>query len=140
MTRTLIRGDSYEANDPAYHYVLTDTETEGPLNLTACTVRTTFKRYADTDADDSTAAIIGTIVFDGNGDATSAIRLVLPAGKSAADGELDLHLTSADTSALPLGVSWINDMEITDADGRKKTVLFTEKTRARDGLTNRTTG
>lgn len=140
--RVLFRQDSYPANKrPVYRYEFVDADLL-PMNLASCTVRATFKVVPtdpNTDPTDTDAAITADITFDEFGAVSGTpTSWALPSGMTAADGVLELVLTSDETMTLPLATQLLSDVQITDADGDISTLIMVGTLSARDGFTNRT--
>lgn len=137
---TLIRGDSYALRRPLFTHTFVD-DLGAAFDLTGCTVRSTFKTATTdptSDTTDSTAAIKATLIVDGTGTATTETKMYLVGAATA--GVCELRLTAAETLALDTGVSWLSDVELTDANGEVFTFLFADTLETADGYTNRTTG
>lgn len=137
-TITLIRGDSYGIRRPLFTYTLYDVDGE-PFNLTGCTVRTTYKVIklaALDDPNDESAVVKHTLIIDNTGMAIMQNGLFL--ASNPLNGVVIERFTSAETLALPLIVSLINDVELTDASGEIFTFPQTDTITAIDGVTNRT--
>lgn len=145
--RQIIRGDSYGLRRPFYIIPLTDlldngdgTFTPIPFNLAGSKVSTTFKvRATDPGADpnDTGAPIAADIEIDADGVVTLSSGLVIPDGRTAADGILHHRLTKAQTRALPVNQKWISDVQVTDANGEDFTKTFEETVEAVNSITNR---
>lgn len=138
--RTIIRGDSYGLRRPFYTYTFVD-ELDAPLDLTGCTIRTTYKEAPTdptTDTTDSTAAIKHTIVIDTFGVATTQTGLYLTGAATA--GILYERLTATESKALDTAKTYLSDLELTDFNGEVFTWIFDDQLVAIDGYTNRTTG
>ena len=135
----IVRGDTYAIRRPFFRYELV-TETNTPFDLAGCTVRTTSKvapLSPQSDPTDTRGVLKGTLIVDHSGMATTEDHLYM-IGPSA-DGVIEHRLSAADTVALPLGVTWITDVEVVDADGEVTTFFFDGDTiTTRDGITNRT--
>lgn len=138
---SIVRGDTYATRRPLFVYTLTD-ELAAPFDMTGCTIRTTSKVVPtdpNTDTTDEDAVLKGTLIVDGSGVATTEDNLFMIGAATA--GIIEHRLTSAETLALPLNLSWSGDVEVTDANGEVSTFFFDSDTvTARDGYTNRTTG
>lgn len=141
MTFQIVRGDTYVLRRPFLVYDLVD-DTLSPFDLTGCTIRTTWKVATtdpNTDTTDADGVLKGTLVVDGTGTATTEDGLYMVG--LATDGTIEHRLPSADTLALDIGVTWVSDLEVTDANGEVSTFFFDGETAtAIDGYTNRTTG
>lgn len=140
MPRTIIRGDSYALRRPLYIYTLVDNNLN-PLNLSGCTIRTTYRTSKATiqeDPDDGSAVWKGTLSIDETGFpfVSNGMGLRGP----ASDGVVEVHLSASASRALPLGVELISDLEVTDAMGEKFTFMFDETIIAVDGVTHREEG
>ena len=138
MARTLIRGDSYAIRRPLYVITFVDDEAT-PLDLTGCTIRSTYK-VAPTDPTiddtDDGAYIKSTLVIDNDGDATTEDGLFLQS--TASTGVVVQKLEASDTLALPLNIEIRGDIELTDPNGEVFTWILDEALVAIDGYTNRT--
>lgn len=135
--RTLIRGDSYATRRPLYRTQFYDTAGL-PLNLTGCTIRTTY-RPAPTapidDPNDSGAVIrhtlsVGTDGVIGTQDGLFIVGVV-------ADGLVEERFTAAETRNLPLAQRLLSDIELTDARGEVTTWIMQEGIVTVDGYTHR---
>lgn len=139
--RTIVRGDSYASRRPLYTYTLANSEELSPLNLSGCTVRTTYRTSpakVEEDPTDASAVWKGTLVISSSGVPTTSNGLVLKG--TASSGVIEVHMSAEDTRTLPLNVELISDLEVTDAQGEVFTFLFDEKIIAIDGVTHRRTG
>lgn len=138
--RTLIAGDSYQTRRAVFRYALLD-DAGTAFDLTGCTVRSTWKPSAVSitdDPTDTTAAIKATMIVDGAGTPTTQTKLYLVG--AATVGTVELRLSAAETAALPVGATWIGDVEVTDNNGEVLTVKLVGKISTEDGITNRTIG
>lgn len=138
MARTIIRGDSYGIRRPFYTYTFVDIA-DAPLDLSGCTIRTTYKAAkasATDDPTDATAEIKHHITLDGTGAVTSQDGLYLDT--TAATGVIVERLTAAETLALSLDTELFNDVELTDSNGELSTWIYEEALTAIDAYTNRT--
>jgi hypothetical protein len=138
--RTIIRGDSYQLRRPFYTYTFVD-ENDAPLDLTGCTIRTTYKTEKTdptVDTTDTDAAIKHTIVIDTFGVATTQTGLYLVG--AATGGILKERLSATESRALPLETALYSDLELTDFNGEVFTWVFDDTLVAIDGYTNRTSG
>jgi len=137
MARTLIRGDSYSIRRPLYEITFVDDEA-APLDLTGCTIRSTYKITTTDPNEDTTdegAYIKATLVVDTDGEAMTEDGLYL---KSTADAGVVLHkMEASDTLALPLNTELYGDIELTDPNGEVFTWILEETITATDGYTNR---
>lgn len=137
----VVRGDSYALRRPLFTYTLVDDQDPPqPFDLSGCTVRTTWKTATtdpNTDTTDATAVLTGTLIVDGTGTATTETNLYLVGDATA--GTIQHRVSSADTLALDLDVTWSGDVELTDSNGEVFTFFFDGDTIiAIDGYTNRT--
>ncbi len=145
--RILIRSDDYLSRRPVFRFELIDVEasdTAGtivPLNMAGHTIRTTFRTGpVDPAADptDATAPLKAEIAFAANGSLNGTpLHFAVPEGMTAADGRLELRLSKAVTSTLPLGTELKFDIQVTNPDGEDDTVFLTATLSAQDGYTSR---
>lgn len=147
--KVVVRGDAYVIRRPVFILDLSevvldinDQEVIQPLDMSGCTIRSTFKTAPTnpaTDPSDGTAALACSITFDENGAVTAADGFRLPDGKTAENGQLWLTATSAKTAALPLGVKLNSDVEVTDQNNEQITIFSSTTLSAVEGYTNRST-
>lgn len=134
--KVIIRGDSYTTLRPLYTYILVNNLGD-PLNLTGCTIRTTYKvapTDPNTDTNDTTAAIKHNLIIDGTGAVVESNGLSLVSG--VAGGIIREVLTKAETLALPADVSLKSDFELTTPE-EVVTFISDDTLKAIDAYTNR---
>lgn len=147
--RTIIAGDSYETLRPLFRIPLTNIG-GGAMDLTGCTVRTTFKPEADDDLTDAAAVIKADAVIDGSGVITDGTGLVLAdiiggvyTVVPATSGVLLHLLTEAESAAIPVDTPYVSDVQATVpiAGGGTETFtfIFTDTLIVVNGITNRST-
>lgn len=139
MAKEIFQGDSYETLRPLYTLTFLN-DAGAPLDLAGYTIRTTFKLDPTdpaSDPNDSNAYIRHYIKFDSTGAIIG--RQGLRLRNLASDGILDQHLTSAESSLLPIDVPLNSDVEITTALGERITWVYDEPLIVRPAYTNRTT-
>ncbi len=136
--RTIYRGDSYALRRPLWIHTLLN-EAGTAFDLRGSTVRTTYRTTpasVDNDPTDAQAVITHNIVIDAAGVVTSQNGLFLQGAATA--GILQERLTAAQTRALPLA-SLVSDIEVTDANAEKFSIVYPDKLITADAHTHRTT-
>ena len=134
--KVIIRGDSYTTLRPLYTHTLIN-DIGGPLNLTGCAIRTTYKPAPtdpNTDPTDDEAVIAHDLIIDDLGDVVVSNGLSLVDG--VAGGVILEVLTRAESLALPLGVTLSSDLELTTPE-EVVTFISEDTLKAVDGYTNR---
>ena len=137
--KTLIRADDYDVDRPIYTFTIVNPATLEATPLASCTVQSTWRVAPvapGTDATNAAAPITASITFDAFGAVTESDGLALPTGGTASDGVLALVADRTVTAALPLAAVLMGDVQVTDANGKRRTVKIVETIAAEDGYTD----
>ena len=138
VTKRLFRGDDYSVTGEIFTFSILKADMT-PLPLAGCTVQSTWREEPvapNTDPDNEAAAISARISFDSSGAVQSSDGLALPPGKDATEGELMLVANRAVTAAMPVDTTLHGDVQVTDASGKRRTVLVVETITAEDAYTD----
>lgn len=138
VNRMVIRGDDYVIRRYLLRFALVD-DMLAPMDLTGCTVRSTWRPAPvspEDDPNDAAADLAASITFDGSGAVTESDGLALPNGGSAVAGVLELIADRSVTAALPVGTALKGDVQVTDSNGEVLTVLVQETITAQDAYTS----